>query len=89
MNFNAILSMSSKARPMLKELEFFERLELCGVWAVLECIEAGCSDESISQMFDAMKQRMIRQVPTLRVSNFIAENIRTEVGEAISRARSP
>lgn len=69
----AIMKLNAKVRPMLRELEFLDRLEAIGLWALLECIDNGESDVSIAEMFDAMKERMLRQATTFRAARRIIQ----------------
>ncbi len=73
LNIDNVLRTSARLRPQLDSLTFLERLELCGIWALAECIKQGCSDESIADMFDTMKGRMLAQAPTIRMAQLIAE----------------
>lgn len=73
LNIDNVLRTSARLRPELDSLTFLERLELCGVWALAECIKHGCSDESISVMFDTMKDRMLRQAATIRTAQLLSE----------------
>lgn len=69
LSIDNVLSFSAKTRLKFKsDLTFIERLELCGIWAVSECVEFGCDDESIAVMFDSMKIRMMKQAPTIRAA---------------------
>lgn len=79
-NKDNVLRVSAQLRGVFKsELTFLERLELCGIWAMLECVEKGLSDAQIAEMFNTMKARMLAQAPTLRQSVEVAKEIKRQI----------
>lgn len=78
-----VLRASAALRPTLDRsgLTFLERLELCGMWALMDCIEKGLSDADIAEMFTHMKARMLRQAATIRAAHPIAALIREAMDE--------